>query len=147
MTFHAVDLNPTRWPLSRVLTLLLAGAFAGLTMDIRVEHVAVVHEHRVAWTPIVYCALMTLATLLTCLVWSPRARTIMIPLYLLAFVVGGTGFYLHNDGHIVTALTGTLSAWTDSTLNHAEGPPQLAPLSLAGLGLLGILACLRRYDA
>jgi hypothetical protein len=35
--------NGDRWPLTRVLIFLLANGFVGLVIDIRVEHVDVVH--------------------------------------------------------------------------------------------------------
>jgi hypothetical protein len=76
--------HPDRWPLTRVLVFLLANAFAGLAMEIRVEHVDAVHEQGVAWT--------------------------------------------------------------NPTMNHSDGPPQMAPLAFGGLGMIGILTSLRRFN-
>src|ERR1700722_12184882 len=95
------DTSPyDRFSLARVLTLLLAGAFVGLMVDIRVEHVDVVRERSIAWLPIIYAGIMAIATLAACVIWNQTARRLMIPLFLLAFVVGGMGFYFHNHGNL-----------------------------------------------
>src|SRR5260221_2764456 len=66
-----------RFPLARVLILILAGAFVGLMADIRMEHVEVVHDHTIAWVPIVYSAFMTLACAVAFIFWNKTARRIM----------------------------------------------------------------------
>jgi len=81
-----------RFPLARVLILVLAGAFVGLMVDIRVEHVDAVREHKIAWLPIVYSGFMTLACVVAFISWNRFTRLIMLPLFLAAFVVGGMGF-------------------------------------------------------
>jgi uncharacterized membrane protein len=136
-----------RFSLSRALILLLAGAFLGLMMEIRVEHVEVVHDHAIAWLPIVYSACMALACLAAFVFWSKTARRIMSPLFLLAFVVGGWGFYLHNDGNLKEVAKTSLGAWTDPNMDHPDGPPQLAPLAFAGIGAVGFLASLKRFNS
>src|ERR1700722_7078529 len=100
-----------RFPLARVLILILAGAFVGLMVDIRVEHVDVVRERPIAWLPIIYSAFMTLACLAAFVCWSKTARLVMLPLFLLAFVVGGMGFYFHNHGDLQEVLKTSVSAW------------------------------------
>jgi hypothetical protein len=142
-----IDSTPRdHFPLARVLILILAGAFAGLMSDIRVEHVEAVHDHTVAWLPIAYSAFMTVACAIAFIFWNKTARRIMIPLFLLAFIVGGLGFYFHNHGHIVDVIKDSMNAWTDPSMTHPDGPPEVAPLSFTGLGLLGILASLKRFN-
>jgi hypothetical protein len=136
-----------RWPLARVLILLLAGAFVGLMVDIRVEHVDVVRERKIAWLPIIYAGFMTIASLVAFVFWNKTTRRIMIPLFLLAFVVGGMGFYFHNHGHLKEVITTSVNAWTDPNMDHSDGPPQVAPLAFAGLGMIGVLASLRRFNS
>ena len=135
-----------RWPLARVLMLILAGAFLGLMTDIRVEHVDIVRETPVAWTPIVYSAAMAVACIVAAFLWNSAARLVMRIGFLVAFVVGGLGFYFHNRGHFGDVITGSVSAWFDSQMEHPGGPPHTAPLAFAGLGLLGGVATLRRFN-
>jgi hypothetical protein len=135
-----------RLSLPRVLILILASAFVGLMVDIRAEHVDAVRERPIAWLPIIYSAFMTLSCLAAFSFWSKTSRIIMIPLFLLAFVVGGMGFYFHNHGDFRQVIKTSVSAWTDPTMNHSDGPPQTAPLAFAGLGVIGILASLKRFN-
>jgi hypothetical protein len=137
----------TRWPLPRILILILAGAFLNLLIDIRVEHVDVVRERTIAWLPILYSAIMAVAALFAAAFWNNTSRRIMLALFLLAFVVGGTGVYLHNHGNLTKVLQTSVNAWTDPNIKHVKGPPQIAPLAFAGLGLIGILASLKRFNS
>ena len=136
-----------RWPLSRILILVLAGAFGGLMMDIRVEHVDVVHQRSVGWMPIVYSGFMAIACLVTLVRWNKAARLTMAVLSLGTFVVGAMGFYFHNRGHLTHVINTSISAWIDPTMTHSDGAPQFAPLAFAGLGVLGLLASLTRFDS
>ena len=135
-----------RWTLARLLVLILAAAFLGLLVDIRVEHVDVVRETLLAWTPIIYCAAMALACGVVAIIWNARARLVLRMLFGLALVVGLLGFYLHNQGHLGRVFTASIQAWTDPQMKRLRGPPQTAPLSLAGLGVLGLLATLKRFN-
>jgi hypothetical protein len=49
----------------------------------------------------------------------------------------------NHAGHAKTSV----SAWTDPKMNHSDGPPQVAPLAFAGLGVLGVLASLKRFNS
>jgi hypothetical protein len=135
-----------RFPLARVLILILAGAFVGLMVDIRAEHVDAVRDRPIAWLPIIYSAFMTLACIGAFAFWNKTARLIMLPLFLFAFIVGGMGFYFHNHGDFKEVVKSSVRAWTDPSMNHSDGPPQTAPLAFAGLGVIGILASLKRFN-
>jgi hypothetical protein len=136
-----------RWPLPRVLAFILANAFFGLMIDIRTEHVDAVHERGIAWLPIIYSGVMAIACLVAAVYWCKLARRMMLPLFLLAFVIGGMGFYFHNQGHVAEVLKTSVTAWTDPKMTHSDGPPQFAPLAFAGLGALGVLASARRFNS
>jgi hypothetical protein len=138
--------NGDRWPMARVMILILAGAFGGLMMDIRVEHVEVVHEQTVAWLPIIYAGIMTIACVVAFIFWKRTVRLIMMVLFLAAMIVGGLGFYLHNEGNLSKVIKNSTSAWTDPQMKHPEGPPQTAPLAFAGLGVIGMIASMKRFN-
>ena len=146
MTSAAVSAYLNRLPLSRVLILLLAGAFAGLMMDIRVEHVDVVRERSIAWLPIIYAGAMAIICAGAFVFWNKIARLILLPLFMLAFIVGGMGFYFHNEGSLKAVVKNSIYAWTDPNMNHSDSPPAVAPLAFAGLGMIGILASLKRFN-
>jgi hypothetical protein len=90
---------------------------------------------------------MAITCLLTFVLWNKTARLAMRLLFLLALVVGGTGFYLHNHGHLRQVLKISFNAWTDPQMSHSQAPPQFAALAFAGLGVIGILASLKRFNS
>jgi hypothetical protein len=134
------------WTLNKVLVLLLASAFLGLTGDLRYEHVDKVRHYWTAWIPIVYSGAMVVVCLLCLLLWDRRGREALFYAFALSLVVGLLGFWLHNQGHLLRDLASVLEAWTRFE-HHANTPPTLAPLSFCGLGVLGMLACAARFQA
>jgi len=40
-----------------------------------------------------------------------------------------------------------INAWTDPTMTHGDDPPQVAPLAFGGLGVIGIVASLGRFNS
>jgi hypothetical protein len=135
-----------RWPMARMMILILAGAFGGLMMDIRVEHVEVVHEQSVAWLPIIYAGIMAVACGISFVCWGRRARMVIMLLSLAAIAVGGLGFYFHNQGNITKIIKDQATAWIDPQMKHPEGPPQTAPLAFSGLGVIGVLASMKKFN-
>src|SRR5450432_1282496 len=97
-------LSQDRWPLARVLMLLLMGGFAGLMMDIRVEHVDVVRERSIAWMPIIYSGIMAIACFAACIFWWKTPRMCLLLVFSTALVVGGMGFYFHNHGDFMKVI-------------------------------------------
>ena len=147
MTAKPDSLYHNRWPLARLLILILGGTFAGLMVDIRVEHVDAVREHSVAWLPIVYSGVMSIACSLAVIRWNTTTRHIMLVLFALAIAVGSLGFYFHNHGRFTDVIRTSLEVWIDPHMHFSDGPPQTAPLAFAGLGTIGILASLKRFDS
>ena len=146
MTAGSHSLPRDRWPLPRIFMFILANAFVGLMIDIRVEHVDVVRERSIAWLPIIYAGFMTLACIFAFIFWKRSTRMIMLPLFIAALIVGGLGFYFHNHGNPQKVIATSVRAWTDPNLNHSDAPPQLAPLAFAGLGAIGMITLLERYN-
>jgi len=136
-----------RWPLARILIFILANGFIGLMIDIRVEHVDAVREHTVAWLPIVFSGFMAISCLVGFIFWGKLTRRLMLPLFLAALVIGGLGFYFHTHGNIKKVSTTSVNAWTDPNLEHSDAPPQLAPLAFAGLGVIGLLTLMERFNS
>ena len=137
---------PTRiWTLNKVVVLVLIAAFATLVVDLRDEHVDVVRHHWQAWIPIAYSGVMVVLGATALAGWERGGRQALLIAFAAAFIVGGLGFWFHNHGDLVSGMLTVLSAWT-KPLHHEDVPPPLAPLSFAGLGLLGTLACAHRFQ-
>jgi hypothetical protein len=133
------------WTLNKVIVLVLIAGFAMLVVDLRSEHVDAVRRNWRAWIPIAYSGVMVVLGAAALAGWERGGRPALLVAFAVAFIVGGLGFWFHNGGHPVAGLITVLSAWT-KPLHHADVPPPLAPLSFAGLGLLGTLACARRFQ-
>jgi hypothetical protein len=131
--------------LNKLVVLVLVGGFAMLVAEIRFEHVDVLREDWRGWIPIAYSALMVVLGLGGLAFWKRGGRQVLLFAFAVAFVIGGLGFWFHTHGQPLPSLTYVLSAWTQQ-LRHQDGPPALAPLSFAGLGMIGVLACLRRFQ-
>jgi hypothetical protein len=136
-----------RWPLARLLMFGLSGAFFGLMCDVRIEHVEVVHHRSITWAPILFAGVMTVACLISTIWWNRTTKRLIIPLFVLAVVIGGVGFYLHNDGHVLGVVKTMIAAWADPHMQHEDAPPHLAPMAFAGLGALGLLTCIKRFGS
>lgn len=106
----------------------------------RYEHVDKARKFWEAWIPIVYSGAMVVLGAVCLRLWERGGRQILQVAFTFALMVGVAGFWLHNKGHLVSALMQVLSAWIQP-IRHKDAPPQLAPLAFVGLGLLGLLAC------
>ncbi len=133
------------WTLNKVLVLLLTAGFLALVVDLRSEHVDVVRHHWTAWIPVVYSGIMVVLGALGLATWARGGRQMLTVAFAAGFVVGALGFWFHNDGHLISAVSTVLAAWV-RPLHHEDVPPQLAPLAFLAMGLLGMLACARRFQ-
>ena len=116
-----------------------------LLLDIRSEHVDVVRESWKPWIPIYYSGAMLLVGAVALARWDRGGRQVLLVAFRASVIVGALGFWFHNRGHLVTGVTTVLEAWT-LPLHRKDAPPALAPLSFAGLGMLGVMACARRFQ-
>jgi hypothetical protein len=133
------------WSLSKAVVLVLIGGFGILLVQIRYDHRSVVGEDAVAWIPIVYSILMIVASAPGLLFWSRGGRQLLLVGFLFAILVGLVGFWYHTDGKLVRSVQHQFSAWI-RTIPDEEKPPALAPLAFAGFGILGALACSKRFQ-
>ena len=134
-----------RWTLNKWIVLLLVSGFAMLLFDIRSEHVDVVRKNWKAWIPIVYSGAMILVGLVALVRWERGGRQVLLFAFSASFIVGALGFWFHTKGEPISGIETILAAWTEP-LHHKDAPPALAPLSFAGVGLLGMVACARRFQ-
>jgi hypothetical protein len=105
----------------------------------------VVGEDAIAWIPIVYSILMIVASAVGLLLWNRGGRQVLFVGFLIAIAVGLTGFWFHTNGRLVRAVQHEFSAWVRK-IPDEDKPPALAPLAFAGFGILGALACAKRFQ-
>lgn len=123
---------------SRFLIAVTSFGFLFLTLDSFLEHYFAQREiQSYQWIPVVF-GLVALPISLTALVrLNPVTSRILGIVCLVSILVGGWGFYFH-----VTATWRMVDLpfeWSFLFSALRYGPPMLAPLSFAGLGLLGLV--------
>lgn len=138
-------MNRPTWNLNRMVVLLLSGVYAGLVLDLRAEHIDVLRHHWTGWIPIVYCALAAAAGLTALLRWRPSSRRLFFWLSLCGIIVGLLGVWFHDRKDLAENFLEVIQAWW-APIHRNEGAPVLAPFALCGLGVLGMLACARRFQ-
>ncbi|HKA90607.1 MAG TPA: hypothetical protein VKE22_23260 [Haliangiales bacterium] len=131
-----------------VIAALLGGA-ALLLVELRFEHREVLGETWRAWLPLGYLALLVVVGAVALARFHRGGRRVLVALFALALVLGAVGVWFHADGHPVRALGRIAAAWlappgSDAGVRVGSEPPVLAPAAFLGVGLVGLLSCLRR---
>jgi hypothetical protein len=121
------------------------GGFGVVLVQVRFDHRSIVGEDLIPWIPIVYSFFMISVSALGLLFWHRGGRQVLLIGFLLAIVVGMTGFWYHTNGRLVRSVQHEFSAWVRK-IPDEDKPPALAPLAFAGFGILGALACAKRFQ-
>jgi hypothetical protein len=133
------------WTLNKAVVLVLTLGFGVILVQVRFDHRSVIGENAIAWVPIVYSIVIMIASVAGLLFWSRGGRQVLLVGFLLAILVGLTGFWFHTNGRLIRSVRHEFSAWVRK-IPDEDKPPALAPLAFAGLGILGVLACTKRFQ-
>lgn len=133
----------------KFLLLLLVLAFATLTIELRYMHAGVWSEHWQAYIPVATCAVAFLCCL-GALAADRKLATVLGWVLLLCSLSGFAGVYFHTEGdlgQVGTVFQGSyrgdkiaraMDDGDDEKRERESGErPLLAPLSIAGLSLMG----------
>ncbi len=125
------------YSLNRILTLIVAVGFFFLAIDSTMEHWEILLKELMSFVPIVFGVVGGFIGIMTVLRWKEQwIRTFQIIL-LAAFLVAGTGLYLHIREE-------------DETVQEEQkekDKPILAPLAFAGMAVVGLAGTLRKWQA
>ena len=139
------------WSLNRIIVLLLLGGLAGLLIDIRWEHRVELGRQWETWIPLVYIGLMLIIGVVGLYRWNSWGRRILQVGFSLSLIVGALGVWFHSKGDPVGNFRRVLTAWmvpvgTNGGVKIGSTPPEMAPMAFVGLGLIGLLACSKRFQ-
>jgi hypothetical protein len=142
----------TRLTLNKLIVLFLLGGFLLLSTEVRFEHQYVLGKQWRSWIPVIYALLATVFGSIGLFYWEKWGRRLLLFVFSLSFVVGLLGTWFHAKGQPLSAIWIALSAWMvkpgDKIPGAPDGgPPELAPAAFIGLGIIGILCCLKRFSA
>ena len=128
-----------------LLLALLGGIFL-LFVEIRFEHSAVMGEKWQAWIPCAYLPALLVLIPIGLIFFRRFGRNLLVVLFACLIVVGTLGFWFHSKGkpvekvwHVIATDLEQPGHIKDSDDDEDTAPPILAPLSLAGLGTIGVL--------
>lgn len=135
--------------IQRLILLTLLGGFFTLLVEIRFEHSVVMGEKWQPWIPIVYLITMLVLLPLGMLFFRRFGRALLSALFIGLVVVGTLGFWFHCKNKPIEAVRHVIATDFEqpghikiSNDDEETNPPVFAPLSLAGLGLIGLLVSL-----
>lgn len=135
--------------IQRLLLLTLTGGLLILLVEIRFQHSVVMGEKWQSWIPIIYLSSLLLLVPIGMTFLRRFGRGLLIVLFAGLTVTGIFGFWFHSKNKPIQAISHVIATDLDqpghvkaSAEEEETNPPILAPLSLCGLGLIGILATL-----
>jgi len=138
------------WSLSKLIVLVLLGGLLMLLIDIRWEHRVELGRQWETWIPLIYIGLMIVAGVVSLYLWEGLGPRILQVGFALGIIVGLLGVWFHGGKNPVGNLARVFTAWTiplgtNGGVKVSSEPPVIAPLAFVGLGLLGLLACTKRF--
>ena len=132
-----------KFSINRLLVLFATIAFAFFTIDSAIEHKDVLHKEAMAYVPIVFGFIGLLLGTIAVIQWKNSIIKAFQLFLILSIFVGVLGFYLHvKEDDDDDAKSDAVK-----TEQQEKDKPPLAPLSFAGVGILGLLGTARKWPA
>lgn len=135
--------------LQRLILLTLAGGFLILLIEIRFQHSVVMGEKWQSWIPVLYLTILLVLVPIGLVFYRRFGRNLLIALFSGLIVVGTLGFWFHSKNKLIQAVQHVIATDLEqpghiklSDEDEETNPPLFAPLSLAGLGAIGVLVSL-----
>jgi hypothetical protein len=120
----------------KLILLILGGGFLITALEVRYLHRFALLEYPLAWSPIVYGIIAAVACFIALGIKQRPAWPLAV-IFFLGIPVSGIGMYMHMEDH-PNALR-KLVGMPISGKDRGDGPPVLAPLSLGGLAMIGLV--------
>lgn len=129
--------------LNRLLVLFVAGGFLFLLVDSILEHLDILSQDIMAYTPVVFSAIGCVLSVLVVARWGDRWIRILHAFLFVSFIVSAAGLYFHLEEEDEEEMTAEKREHEEKE----KDKPPLAPLSFAGLAMVGLLATSRKWHA
>jgi hypothetical protein len=152
------------WTLNKTIVVLTLITYFLLIMELRVEHMDEFGDHWQAWIPLAYSAIMISIGIWGLRFWKKAGRKVLFGAFAISIIVGILGVWFHEKGKPLNSIIVIAQAWQAPIVQHRKPEtgntqplpqavtndgkkkkkkpkPPLAPLSFAGIGVLGMLAC------
>lgn len=137
--------------IQRLLLLLLWSGVLLLLLEIRFEHQAMLGETWQAWIPLGYLTLLAFVIPIGLITIDRIGSKLLAIAFVGLIIVGSLGFWFHAKGKLsqrLRAILTTVQSQPGQLLTNGDvddtTAPLLAPLSLVGLGTMGLLISILR---
>ena len=158
------------WTFHKIIVALALLTYFLLLMELRVEHMDEFGDHWQAWIPLAYSAAMIVIGICGLMFWKKAGRKVLFAAFAVSIIVGLLGVWFHEKGKPWNGVIVIAQAWQAPVVKHHQPAgektqpvpqpvkndgkkkkkkpkPPLAPLSFAGIGVLGMLACWKDEEA
>ena len=131
--------------INRLIVIIATAGFLFLLVDTILEHLDAFKDEALAYVPVVFSIVGLVVAGVAAFRWDEMWIKLLHWCFIAAFAVGVVGVYLH--------VAGQFESEEERIAEHGESkkeekaPPPLAPLAFAGLGAVGMLGTLRKWQA
>ena len=133
-----------QYSLNRLLVLVAAIGFAFLLADTTIEHWPIFKQELMAFIPLIFSIAGMVLGALTVTIWKEKLIHWFQILLFVSIVVGAAGVYFHMEPFEEET---NLTAEEIEHEANEKDKPLLAPLSFAGLAVIGLLGTMRKWEA
>jgi len=133
-----------KYSLNRLLVLFSSVGFAFLLLDTTIEHWETFEEEIMVFIPLVFSIIGAVLGILVVITWKEKLIRWFQILLFASFIISAAGLYFHIEEE---------EDDIDLTIEEREHEkkegekPLLAPLSFAGIAVVGLLGTLRKWEA
>lgn len=133
-----------QYSLNRLLVLLTTIGFAFLLLDTTIEHWSTFEEEIMSFIPLVFSVVGLVFGMLVVIIWKEKLIRWFQILLFASFIVAGGGLYFHIEEEEDNI---NLAAEEREHEEEEKDKPLLAPLTFAGLAVVGLLGTARKWEA
>lgn len=133
-----------QYSLNRLLVLVTSIGFVFLLADTTIEHLPIFKQELMAFIPPVFCFIGLVLGIIVVTTWKEKLIRWFQILFFASIIVGAAGLYFHIEPF--EEETNLTSEEIEHEANEKD-KPLLAPLSFAGIAVIGLLGTKRKWEA
>jgi len=133
-----------KYSLNRLLVLITTIGFAFLLLDTTMEHWSTFEVEIMVFIPLVFSMIGIVLGIILVITWKEKLLRWFQILLFASFIVAGAGLYFHIEEEEEEI---NLTAEERQHEENEKDKPLLAPLSFAGLAVIGLLGTMRKWEA
>jgi glucan phosphoethanolaminetransferase (alkaline phosphatase superfamily) len=133
-----------QFSLNKLLILVTTFGFTFLLLDTIIEHWPIFEQELIAFVPLVFSFAGIVLGVFTVVMWKEKLIYWFQILLVISILVGVAGLYFHVEPF--EEETNLTAEEIEHEANEKE-KPLLAPLSFAGIAVIGLLGTLRKWEA